>query len=111
MNVWRMYSNSNVLKFGYKAQVEAFTPVPVHPTSMPTAPHSPYPSLDPPAYEAGGVSNPAYGSGSSGDTSLALAYPSLREFMGLELSEAVIRANMPEYLDDFAIVSRQPESG
>ena len=30
---------------------------------------------------------------------LSLAYPSLHEFMGLELTEEMIRANMPEYLE------------
>merc|ERR550532_1855822 len=31
-------------------------------------------------------------------TPLAASYPGLAEYMGLELSEALIRENMPEYL-------------
>jgi len=34
----------------------------------------------------------------AGSGGLGQAYPSLRDFMGLELSEEMIRANMPEYL-------------
>lgn len=37
------------------------------------------------------------------------AYPSLRDFMGLELSEEMIRLNMPEYFGPVAVP--QPNSG
>lgn len=33
----------------------------------------------------------------------ASAYPSLMDFMGLELTDEVIRLNMPEYASDVAV--------
>jgi hypothetical protein len=38
-----------------------------------------------------------------GGYNLSSAYPSLRDFMGLELSEEMIRLNMPEYVDQPAV--------
>jgi len=35
----------------------------------------------------------------AGGQSLSSAYPSLRDFMGLELTEEMIRLNMPEYFE------------
>lgn len=34
-------------------------------------------------------------------------YPELGNYMGLELSEAVLRENMPEYLNSVAIYQQQ----
>lgn len=52
---------------------------------------SAYSSQSPPAYAA----LPA--EGAAEDALAANMYPSLGDYMGLELSEAVIAANMPEY--------------
>ena len=51
-------------------------------------------------------------SGSAGSTSGSNAgaggfYPGLAGFMGLELSEDVLRANMPEYLPENQVALRQ----
>ena len=55
---------------------------------MPTPTSASYPSA-PSAYAS------AYPSASAGS---AGSYPGLAEYMGLELTEAEVRANMPEYL-------------
>ena len=59
------------------------------------APNLPYPVS---------FSSGSSGSGSSGfagsTAAMASSYPGLAEYMGLELSESVIRANMPEYLPE-----------
>jgi len=63
-------------------------PVPVpQPSPVP-----PYPALAPgsPAYPSAASSSPT--------APAAAAYPGLADYMGLELSEALIRENMPEYL-------------
>jgi len=84
------------------AQMEAFTPVSIQHGGAHVQ-HA-YPTLDnPPAYGSGEPTAPGHGN-------LSLAYPSLHEFMGLELTEAVIRANMPEYLDKYTVASCQPTS-
>ena len=56
-----------------------------HQQSAGPAPSQPVPSLPYPS-----APQPALPSGS--------AYPTLGDYMGLELTEDVIRANMPEYL-------------
>jgi len=65
----------------------ASLPYPAHPTAP-----SPYniPSTQPSLYPA--TSTPSL------STTPGQAYPGLAEYMGMELSEALIRDNMPEYL-------------
>jgi syntenin-1 len=53
-----------------------------------------YPSAPVPTLNRGYPTNGSYG----GHTASS-AYPSLQDFMGLELTEDMIRANMPEYLN------------
>ena len=43
----------------------------------------------------------------SAPSSSSSAYPGLAEYMGLELTEDIIRANMPEYLPSNQQVSQQ----
>merc|ERR1719188_1963013 len=38
------------------------------------------------------------------------AYPGLAEYMGMELSEAIIRENMPEYLNNQSVVAASDRS-
>lgn len=45
---------------------------------------------------------------SAPNQALGVHYPGLAEYMGLELSEDVIRANMPEYLNQGALAIPQP---
>jgi len=72
-----------------KAQVDAMRPMQTNHSQ-----HGAYPSL-----LEGGASAPQQTLVRGHDGSLSAAYPSLRDFMGLELTEEMIRANMPEYLD------------
>jgi len=68
-----------------------------------------YPSAPLPTLHRGQTSPSQYNNGSpyaalaatapAVHASSASAYPSLRDFMGLELTEEMIRANMPEYLE------------
>ena len=56
-------------------------------------------SSDPaPAQAQGGGWTPLPASMSPAPAPVAASYPGLAEYMGLELSEALIRENMPEYL-------------
>ena len=56
-------------------------------------------SSDPaPAQAQGGGWTPLPASMSPVPAPVAASYPGLAEYMGLELSEALIRENMPEYL-------------
>jgi len=71
---------------------KAQQPIPVQPQHQSTAlPYPPLPS------NAGIPSAPLVNSTPSNPV-LAVSYPGLSEYMGLELSEALIRENMPEYL-------------
>jgi len=94
--------------------VEAFTPVMTMGQDQASGEH-PYPSLYPPPYGTPTAPQPGHGTMAMANKSPSMAYPSLRDFMGLELTEAMIRENMPEYLDDYTaggtIATRQPTSG
>jgi len=71
---------------------KAQQPIPVQPQRQSTAlPYPPLPS------NAGIPSAPLVNSAPNNPV-LAVSYPGLSEYMGLELSEALIRENMPEYL-------------
>ena len=64
-----------------------------------------YPSAPLPTLQRGQVSphnnynNASYGGALVAPNTSPSAYPSLHDFMGLELTEEMIRANMPEYLE------------
>jgi len=69
-----------------KAQVNAMKPVPIHQNYSPGAPSAPMATY--PRH---------YPESNHGSAYVAAAYPSLTDFMGLELTEEMIRLNMPEY--------------
>lgn len=73
-----------------------------------TQQHNAMPSY--PAQDYGAPSAPVLTlsrNGGSATYSNAMAYPSLRDFMGMELTEEMIRLNMPEY---GAVAVSQPNS-
>lgn len=68
------------------------------PQTMPSAPPN-YPTIGRNAYPELSAGYPSAPVAASGPTaSVAELYPGLADFMGLELSEEIIAANMPEYL-------------
>lgn len=62
----------------------------------------------------GAPSAPVQTMARNGGYSLSAAYPSLSDFMGLELSEEMIRLNMPEYIEGYnapgTVARPQPNS-
>ena len=79
-------------------------------TGTPQTSSLPYPIINPTAWA--GVSTSGSAGSISGSTSGSNAgaggfYPGLAGFMGLELSEDVLRANMPEYLPENQVALRQ----
>lgn len=60
-------------------------------SAIPAFTQNPYPELN----SSGGG-----GGNNSNNSSALVMYPNLGEFMGLDLSENMIRTNMPEYLEN-----------
>ena len=82
-------------------------------TGTPQTSSLPYPIINPTQTSAWAGASTSGSAGSiSGSTSGSNAgaggfYPGLAGFMGLELSEDVLRANMPEYLPENQVALRQ----
>ena len=82
----------------------------VHPpttTSLPypAHPNAPYPHNIPVLSDSTTPSYPSLTSTTS--MTPGQAYPGLAEYMGMELSEAVIRDNMPEYLANNQVINHK----